>query len=216
MLAPPGSGKGTLSELLRERKNFYVLSAGKIFRTLISRSAEGSQELAEVNKGGYLSDEIVNKYMIQELDSIQEAALKGAFPRSYIVLDGYPRTIGQAKKLEWWAAENELIVVQLEGLNESQISQRLNNRYLCEAHEHIFNALNNFPQDGRCPKDGSKLIKRQDDLEAETIKKRLSQHESLTTPIWEYYKQKNIRSIVLNSSSTVEELYDSFCKIVLN
>ncbi|AGX89078.1 adenylate kinase family protein [Mycoplasma parvum] len=214
LIAPPGSGKGTLSELLKDRKSFHVFSAGKMFRTMITQKKENKENnLQEVNKGDYLADEIVNKYAIEELEKILEKAKEYHQEEIYIALDGYPRTMGQAKELEGWSKNKELIIVKLEGLNDLQIQKRLSNRYLCEAHEHIFNELNeNFPKDGICPKDGSKLIKRVDDSQLEVMQRRLKLHEALTSPICEYFEKKNITTITIDSSLSIEEMYLSFCE----
>ncbi|CBZ40472.1 Adenylate kinase (ATP-AMP transphosphorylase) [Mycoplasma suis KI3806] len=218
LIAPPGSGKGTLSELLKERKGIYVLSAGKIFRTLIAQRKEqednSGEKLQDVNKGGYLADEVVNKYAIAELERIQQELIeKNNSKKLFITLDGYPRTMGQAKELERWSKDKKLIIVTLEGLSDIQIQERLSNRYLCQEHEHIFNALNkDFPTNGICPKDGSKLIKRVDDSQIEVMQKRLNLHRSLTSPICEYYKSQNITTITIDSSLTIEGMYLSFCE----
>ncbi|AFO52103.1 adenylate kinase [Candidatus Mycoplasma haematolamae str. Purdue] len=150
--------------------------------------------------------------MIRELEKIEKEAMSSGSKKIFITLDGYPRTMGQATCLEDWAKGKKLYQVRLEGLSEKQIAERLSHRWLCKANEHIFNTLHNLPQDGRCPKDGSELIRREDDSQLESIKRRMEQHESLTTPIWEHYSSKGYPSYSLNSNVTVEELYSAFCK----
>lgn len=209
-LAPPGSGKGTLSALLAERDSFHILCAGKILRALFAKKAEEGKEteaLQGVHQGKYLGDELVNKYVIEELNRICESSKE---EKLFISLDGYPRTIGQAERLIEWAKEQELLVVKMEGLTADDIWARLSKRYLCEAEEHIFNTSMGLPENMICPKDGSKLIRREDDASIELVKKRLLQHESLTNPVWEYFCSRGNKTFVIDSSLKIEELYNSF------
>lgn len=206
-LAPPGSGKGTLSELLQERDGFHILCAGKILRALFAKQAEQGKEtdsLKGVHQGQYLGDEIVNRYVVEELDRICEESKED---KLCISVDGYPRTIGQAERLIEWAKGKKMFVVKMEGLSVDQIWARLSNRYLCEAEEHIFNASFGLPEKLVCPKDGSKLIRREDDASIELVQKRLLQHDSLTSPVWEYFCSKGHQAFVIDSRLKIEEVY---------
>ncbi|AHC39963.1 adenylate kinase [Mycoplasma ovis str. Michigan] len=209
-LAPPGSGKGTLSELLNERDNVHILCAGKLLRALFAKKAEQGKEtesLEGVHKGKYLSDEIVNNCVTEELDRIFKESKEEKF---FISLDGYPRTIGQAERLIEWAKDHELLIVKMEGLSADEIWARLSKRYLCQAEEHVFNASFGLPENLICPKDGSKLIRREDDASIELVKKRLLQHDSLTSPVWEYFQSKGHKTFVIDSRLKIEDLYKSF------
>jgi adenylate kinase len=189
LLGPPGAGKGTHGKILSEKYKAPQLSTGDILRAHIRNNTELGKKAKEVIEGGNLvSDDLINAMMF---DEIKRSGLERGF-----ILDGYPRTIGQAEALDSFLKnENTKMDVVLDfATSEPMIMRRLSGRRVCQkcgANYHLHNPLLQPKQDGLCDKCGSKLSTRKDD-EPETIKHRLETYDHETKPLIEYYKKKNI------------------------
>ncbi|MBN2538244.1 adenylate kinase [candidate division WOR-3 bacterium] len=184
LLGPPGSGKGTQAELLRDRLGFVHYSTGEVFRDHIKRQTTVGLEVQEyVTSGKLVPDEVV-----------LEAA--NAFVSEHVldkvVFDGFPRTIPQAEGLDrvLEAHEQKVDYCVLIDLEDDEVVRRLSARRQCRKCNRIFNLTFSPPKsEGVCDACGGELYQREDDRE-ETIRDRLAVYHEQTEPLVEYYRDR--------------------------
>jgi adenylate kinase len=188
LFGAPGSGKGTQAERLRDRFSLKHISTGDLLRDAVARKTELGKKVESIMAAGELvSDDIVLELIKEVVSGIKtDRALEGW------MLDGYPRTVGQAKMLDGLLAEtSESIdgVVVLE-VNRDAVIQRLSARRSCPECKAVYNVLNMPPKkEGICDNCGAELVHRKDD-QPETISNRLDVYEEQTVPILEHYEGK--------------------------
>ncbi len=190
MLGAQGTGKGTVAGILNQKNNWIQLSTGDIFRENISKGTElGIEADKYISKGCLVPDEITISMVEKRLEELKNE--KG------IILDGFPRTLAQAEKLdEILAAKGEKIdwVMNLETPREEIIERMLNRRVCsnpeCKATYNL--VLHPSKVEGVCDKCGAELIRRADDSDAEAIKKRLEIYDTQTQPLVDFYAKKGI------------------------
>jgi len=180
IFGPPGAGKGTYTARLAERLKIAGIATGDIFRNEVKRGTElGRRVRPFVNKGELVPDEITIGVLKERLP--QPNSEKG------FILDGYPRTMKQAKALDRMARIDAVIRLIVP---EWVIIERLSNRRVCRGCGTIFNVKYLKPRvEGVCDKCGGELYQREDD-KPEVIRQRLTVHERQTQPLIEYYKDK--------------------------
>ena len=187
LLGPPGAGKGTQAVMLAEKKGFLHLSTGDILRENVKRDTDiGKKAKAFMEKGELVPDDIVIEMM---LDTIKNAKAKKDF-----ILDGFPRTVYQAKKLDAELHKLKLAIDMVVYFKTSveTVILRLTGRRLCSKCGANYHIVNMPPKkQGVCDKCGSELYQRKDDNE-ETIKKRLEVYNSQTKELIDYYKAQGI------------------------
>ena len=185
MLGAPASGKGSVAEILSQEFNIPAISSGDIFRKNISEGTELGKKANEyMTKGLLVPDDVTVELIASRLlaDDVKDG----------LILDGFPRTVVQAEKLDnMLKAQNKKIdiVVNLE-TPEEEILERIVNRRICtnSACKAIYNTvLNPSKEDGICDKCGSALHQRDDDT-LEKAKNRLEVYYRETAPVAEYYK----------------------------
>ncbi|MCX5688005.1 MAG: adenylate kinase [Candidatus Omnitrophica bacterium] len=187
LLGPPGAGKGTQAVMLAEKEGFLHFSTGDILRENVKKDTQiGKKAKAFMEKGELVPDDIVIEMM---LDTI-----KNAEPKKDFILDGFPRTVYQAKKLDSELDKLKLpveIVIYFKTSTKIVIS-RLAGRRLCSKCGANYHIVNMPPKkQGLCNKCGSDLYQRKDDSE-ETINTRLEVYNSQTKELIDYYKAKGI------------------------
>jgi len=180
IFGPPGAGKGTYTSRLATRLKIASIATGDIFREEIKRSTVLGRKVAEfVNKGELVPDEITIEILKKRLNEPNS--------QSGFILDGYPRTIEQAKALDKIAKIDAVIQIIVP---EWIIIERLSNRRICKNCGEIYNLRFIKPKiEGVCDKCGGQLYQREDD-KPEVIKERLKVYEKQTQPLIDYYKQK--------------------------
>ena len=187
MLGAPGTGKGTVANILKEKLNIPQVSTGDIFRKHIKEQTElGKLADKYISQGHLVPDDVtidLVKHRLQEDD-----VKKG------IILDGFPRTVVQAEALDKMLKEQERQVDMVINLitPKEEIIERIVNRRICSNPEckAIYNLVLNPPKkDGICDKCGSTLIQRKDDNE-ETVELRLKNYFEITSPLIEYYTKQ--------------------------
>ena len=202
LLGKPGAGKGTLSQALnKQMADFHHISTGDIFRSNIKNKTKLGLEIVSILKAGdYVPDDITNAVLenaIANLDSF--------------LLDGYPRTINQAKFLDSICKIDH--VVLLDVTNEV-LTKRLSSRLICGTGKHIFNTILNKPKVSNvCDFDHTPLSRRKDDM-PEAIIERLRIFDEKTFPLIEYYKKQN-KLITINANIDNNHLINDFIKKVL-
>lgn len=201
LLGPPGTGKGTVAQEISSRYHLPHISTGDIFRQNIkNKTALGQEVESYLNKGDLVPDDLTNRLVEDRLN--QEDVAKG------FILDGYPRTLDQARALAD-ILENKKAKLDV-ALNvyvpDEIILKRLAGRRVCESCGDTYNIYYKKPEvEDICDTCGGKLIQREDDSE-ETVKNRLKTYEEKTAPLISYYEQENILKTVDNSASLDETL----------
>jgi len=208
LLGPPGSGKGTQANLLQEKFGIPKISTGDILRAAVSDGTElGVQARVYMDQGQLVPDEIVVG-LIKE--RIQEPDCANGY-----ILDGFPRTIVQAEKLEeMLKTMNQGIdaVVDLE-VDKEELLVRLTGRRTCRQCGAMYHKTTHPPKvDGVCDECGGELYQREDDNEA-TILKRLNVYKQQTAPLKEYYeKQGKLRNAP--GCGSVDEIFSRVVEMV--
>ncbi|MCW4001308.1 MAG: adenylate kinase [Candidatus Bathyarchaeota archaeon] len=187
----PGAGKGTYSSRLQAKLGVDVIAMGDIFRESVKQNSElGRKVKSFVEKGALVPDEVVIEVLKERLSRVP--AGKG------FILDGYPRTIPQAKILE---GITKLDVILLLDVPDEIIIQRLSSRRICRKCGEVYNIRFLKPKvEGVCDKCGGELYQRADDNE-EVIKNRLQVYKDQTEPLIAYYKKKGIPFVVSGTKS---------------
>ena len=189
MLGAPGTGKGTVASLLQEKLGIKQVSTGDIFRKNIQEETEiGKIASQYISKGHLVPDDVTIKIVENRLneDDVQDG----------IILDGFPRTVYQAEELDKILERKGKkvdIVINLT-TPEEEILERIVNRRVCSNQEckAVYNIVLNPPkQEGICDKCGSKLVQRKDDNE-ETVKSRLESYFKQTSPLVDFYSNKQV------------------------
>src|SRR3989344_3923893 len=184
ILGSPGTGKGTLAQGLSKKWRLKHISTGDLLRIEVEKDSFLGKKIKNVLSKG----ELVSDRLIKDL-------LKKNLPKDNFILDGYPRTLTQAKTIEKISKINYIINLQS---NQKTIIKRLNSRSICLNCKSIY-GLNIPPKKkGICDRCGGKLIKRKDD-NLETIKSRLIVYKKENEPLINYYKEKIIN---INGNST--------------
>ena len=190
MLGAQGTGTGTVAGILSEKTGWPQISTGDIFRKNISEKTElGVEANKYIAAGNLVPDEITVPMVISRLS--EEDAKNGA------ILDGFPRTVAQAEKLdEILANENKKVdlVINLTTPRE-EIITRILNRRVCSNQEckATYNLTMHPPKvEGICDKCGAKLVQREDDSNEESIRNRLNIYDEKTSPLVEYYNKKGV------------------------
>lgn len=186
-LGAPGAGKGTQAREVSKFFGIPQISTGDMLREAVKKQTPlGLQAKAKMEAGQLVPDEVVCG-IVEERISEPDCA-KG------FILDGFPRTLGQAKfvdeMLQAKKRGNPLVInIQVE---QDLLLKRLTGRRTCSACGEIYNVHFNPPKkDGVCDKDGGKLLQRADDNET-TIRQRLVAYETQTSPLIDYYRKKNL------------------------
>lgn len=202
-LGPQGVGKGTQAALLGARLGIPALSTGDMLRAEVKAGTPLGREADAIMKRGELVPDEIMLGMIKKRISEPDAA------RGFI-LDGFPRTLAQAEGLDALLAEEGRpieAVIQFRAPRELLL-KRLSGRRSCPACGAVYNMESNPPkQDELCDRDGTPLVRRQDDSE-EAISRRLDIYVTQTQPLARYYEAKGILKEV-DGSRSIEEVRDA-------
>lgn len=178
LLGAPGAGKGTQAKRISEKYGIPHISTGDILRANIKAGTElGKLAKSYIDKGALVPDEVIIKVMESRL---AEADCKNGY-----LLDGFPRTIEQAKALD--KITDVTLAVNIVVDNDAVVA-RIAGRRMCVCGESYH--VSAHPSDV-CDKCGAKLYQRDDDKE-ETVKSRLEVYEKQTAPLIEYYSAKGV------------------------
>jgi len=207
LLGPPGSGKGTQSPRLKAAYNVCHLATGDLLRAEIgSGSALGTEIKKVIDEGKLVGDELVLRMVTENLD---KPACKNGF-----LLDGFPRTIGQAEKLDVLLDGR---AQSLEAVVEFSIDDSLLVRRICGRWFHLQSGRSYHEEfhpprvPGRDDLTGEVLVRRNDD-NPEVLTKRLEQYHALTSPLVDYYKKKNLHHKV-DASQAANTVFADIQKI---
>jgi len=190
MLGAQGTGKGTVAGLLSENLGIPQISTGDIFRKNISEKTPLGVEADKfISKGNLVPDDITIPMV--------EDRLKWEDAKNGVILDGFPRTIEQAKKLDEMLSNDGKkvdmvinLVTPKEEIIDRMLTRRVCTNQDCKATYNV--KLHPPKEEGICDKCGSPLKQRADDSDPEAIKKRLEIYEEKTSPLVNYYQDKGV------------------------
>jgi adenylate kinase len=183
LMGPPGAGKGTQAQRLVEDFDLPYYATGDILRAAVTEGSElGKEAKRYMEAGDLVPDELICKVIMERIDGSEAA--------DGFLLDGFPRTIGQAETLEeaLERRSRRLTAALLIDTPDDEVIRRLSGRRICVKNQHLYHVEFDPPKrEGVCDQDGSRLIQRDDDM-PEVVKKRLSVYHDQTKPLEEHYE----------------------------
>ena len=199
LLGAPGSGKGSVGDLIRSAFGFPRISTGDLLRDAVQkRTPLGLEAAAQMGKGGLVDDALVLALLRERL--------AGPDCRAGYILDGYPRNLAQAKTLEGLDGGRPEMVFLIE-TREDVLVRRLSTRRVCPACEAVYNVVSKKPaREGVCDACGTALVQRLDDR-AEVIAERMRTYHAKTEPLVAYYEARGVLRRV-DGNGTVEETFE--------
>ena len=184
LMGAPGGGKGTQARELVKVWNIPQISTGDLLRANVAEGTKVGKVAKEImGRGELVPDSLVDEMVAARL-------LQPDTARGYI-LDGFPRTLGQAQWLDARIAARieslPVVAVNIQ-VNYNQLLRRITGRRNCPVCQTIYNVYMHPPkQDGICDIEGAELVQRADDTE-EVFKERMRAYEALTAPVVEHYR----------------------------
>ena len=210
-LGPPACGKGTQTDKLAKYFGFPHIDTGSLLRAEIKSGSEN----------GKIAQQYIDKGLLVPITLVAEIIknrLKQDDCKNGFILDGYPRSLEQAEMLE-------VIRKEIDGDNEvdfratyfeidtNLLVERIVNRRSCPKCGEIYNLISKPPKnEGKCDKCDVELTQRKDD-NAETAQARFDTYNRETSPLVEYYKNKNVLSSI-DADGTIEEVWERLLKVV--
>ncbi|RMJ21488.1 hypothetical protein PHISP_07641 [Aspergillus sp. HF37] len=188
LMGPPGAGKGTQAPAIKDKYCVCHLATGDMLRSQVAKqTALGKEAKTIMDQGGLVSDEIMVNMIKSELDNNVEC--KNGF-----ILDGFPRTVPQAERLdEMLKVRKQTLQHAIElQIDDALLVSRITGRLIHPASGRSYHKVFNPPKDTM--KDdvtGEPLVQRSDD-NADALKKRLATYHAQTTPVVDYYKKTGI------------------------
>ena len=203
LMGPPGAGKGSISERLADKFGMVHLSSGDILRAERSSGSELGETLKKyMDAGELVPDEIVIKIIIKSISSLDSS--KG------LLLDGFPRTVIQAKQLDDALAKAGLPIqaVLLLDAPEEVLLKRITGRRICPKCGRVYHIETMPPaKDNICDTCGTKLIHRDDDTE-QVVRERINLYHKETEPVIEYYRKSGVKMIEVDADATIDEVVE--------
>jgi len=204
IMGPQGAGKGTQAKMIAETYGLLHICTGDIFRAMTAANDPLGIEARDKywGKGILVPDGVTNSLVKKRLGMKDMG-------KGYI-LDGYPRTLGQA---EYLSKINSIDCVISLTLDEKGTVDRLGSRRSCPKCGSVYNLKTAPPKKkGLCDKDEEKLIQRSDDT-PEKIKERLREYNTKTAPLMEFYKKKGLLYEV-DGSGSIEDVFKNIKKYI--
>ncbi|MBL7053727.1 adenylate kinase [Patescibacteria group bacterium] len=203
-LGPPGAGKGTIAKYVSREESIPQISTGDLLRASVKAETEiGQRAKNYMDEGKLVPDELV-------IDLLKTRIKKGDCAGGFI-LDGFPRTIPQAKAL----IEAEIFIDKVLNFKASEkiLIQRLSGRRTCKNCSAIFHITNIPPKkEGICDKCGEDLFQRDDD-QPEAIKKRLNVYKQQTFPLIDFYEKEEILADI-DTEKPISEIVEDALSVI--
>jgi adenylate kinase len=200
LVGPPGAGKGTQAEFIAEHFEIPKISTGDIFRANVSGGTElGKLAKSFMDAGDLVPDEVTNA-MVR--DRLAQPDAKAGF-----LLDGFPRNVAQAGKLDEILSDltSQLDVVLDLDVDFDEVVKRLSGRRTCKKCGHVWHAEYDPPAvAGVCDRCGGELFQRDDD-KPETVRHRLEVYHVQTEPLIEFYRTRG-QLVAIDAHGAVEDV----------
>lgn len=199
LLGPPGSGKGTQTERLCAELKFTKISTGDLLREAVRQGSPlGLKAKSYMESGGLVPDNLVGDLIKEKLTDLEGG----------VILDGFPRTVEQAKMLDQIISVDMAIDLEVD---EELLVRRLTERRVCKSCNAVFHMEFNPPKvAGTCDKCGSQLIQRNDDSEM-VVRERLRVYKEKTLPLTRYYYDKQIL-VRIDGHGDIGDVYERILK----
>ncbi len=210
LLGPPGSGKGTQAKLLSRRMDLEHIGTGDIIRAAMANHTPfGERVRPFVLSGNLVPDGLVNDLIAEHF--------RGEPRHERFVMDGYPRTIAQAKAFDELLAEQglDLNAVALLDVSDDEIIRRVSGRWSCpmKGCKATYQIDSNPPRAfGICDECGSVLMQRRDD-QPETVRGRLVVYHNETAPLIPYYRERGLLKEIPGHGE-IETVYNALAKAI--
>ncbi|MCR6104840.1 adenylate kinase [Salipaludibacillus agaradhaerens] len=202
LMGLPGAGKGTQADKIVDKYGIPHISTGDMFRAAIKSGTElGVKAKAYMDEGALVPDEVT-------VGIVKERLSKDDCKEGFL-LDGFPRTVAQASALNSMleTLERQLDHVIYIEVPKEDLFKRLTGRWICPECGTAYHEIFNPPKvEGKCDKDGSDLIQREDD-KPETVGKRLEVNLEQTQPLVDFYSEKGyLRNI--NGQQDIHKVFE--------
>jgi adenylate kinase len=182
LLGPPGAGKSTIAEALIRERGLVSIATGQRLRAEIrARTAIGRAVQRYLDQGELAPDSLMDRLMRASLETLD--------PEQGFLLDGYPRTLRQARGLNGMLADyrRELHAVVALEVSDEEVVRRLSGRRICEGAGEPFPVhIDDLASILRCQERGGRLVDRDDDR-PEVVRQRLSVYHEQTQPLLDFY-----------------------------
>jgi adenylate kinase len=202
LVGPPGAGKGTQAQFIASHLSIPKISTGDIFRVNVSQGTElGREAKAYMDRGDLVPDSVT---IAMVRDRLAEGDTRDGF-----LLDGFPRTLTQAKALDETLDDmgGKLDVVLELVVDDDEVVRRLSGRRTCRVCGRVWHVDFDPPiREGICDQCGGELFQRDDDRE-ETVRHRLEVYAEQTSPLIDFYADKSIL-VGLDATGPVEDVTD--------
>ena len=199
-LGAPGSGKGTQASVISQRLGIAHIATGDLFREAVSKGDElGREAKTYMDKGLLVPDEITIRMLLERIAA--------ADCRKGYILDGFPRTLEQARALDLALAEREEAVGRVLYIKVSteELVRRLSGRLICRDCQTPYHQVASPPKvAGKCDQCGGELYQRPDD-NPETVRKRLDVYFAETAPLIDHYKEAG-RLVEIDGEGDIEKI----------
>ena len=187
LLGPPGAGKGTQAARLVGDFGLPYYATGDILRAAARDGSELGEKAREyMDRGDLVPDDVICGAIMEQLDTPEAA--------DGFLLDGFPRTTGQAEVLEamFGRLGRRLTAALLIEVPDEEVIRRLSGRRICVKNQHTYHVDFDPPKrEGVCDQDGSRLIQREDD-KPETLRRRLDVYHDQTRPLIDHYEEEGV------------------------
>jgi adenylate kinase len=203
LLGAPGAGKGTQAQKLVEHYKIPQISTGDLLRAAVKAGTELGKEANEYMTAGKLVPDEVVIGLIEE--RLKEDDCKEGF-----ILDGFPRTVAQAEKLEEITDIDAVVNI---AVDTSILLDRLTGRRTCKECNAMYHLIFNPPkEEGKCDACGGELYQRADDNE-ETVKSRIETYNESTAPLVDFYREKGKLKEV-DGQGAIDEIFQNILKVL--
>ena len=187
LFGPPGAGKGTQADRLRSDFQLPYIATGDMLRANVKEETELGKKAKEyMDAGDLVPDDLIVAMAAERLN--EDDAEDG------FILDGFPRTVEQAKALEKQLSDlgRRVTAALLIDVPDEEVIRRLSGRRMCVKAGHNYHVEFDPPKhDGICDQDGSRLVQRDDD-KPEVIQNRLRVYHEKTKPLVDYYDEQGL------------------------
>ncbi len=212
-LGKSGAGKGTQLDLFKERMGYDFIGSGDLLRNRKKVTDYTGTKISDViDNGGLIATPVVFHLWMSEFERLKskEEELKG------IVIDGSPRKIREAylmsEALEWYGWNDNFKVILID-VSDEEVLSRIANRRICADCGEIVPYVGDLKRLSHCPKCNGDLIKRAEDSETESVKKRLEWFQEEVGPVINFYRERD-KLLTINGNQAVEDVFNDILNAI--